>query len=75
MSKQRTFTEIEYGNRKRKSRREEFLEAMDKLVPWKEIEESIKPVYFSGERSYPQSLWPGEQPRAVAKPGRPMGGA
>ncbi len=53
MSKQRTFTEIEYANRKRKSRREEFLESMDKLVPWKEIEESIKPVYFSGERGRP----------------------
>lgn len=33
-----TFTEAEYQNKKRKTRREIFLEQVDKLVPWKQLE-------------------------------------
>jgi IS5 family transposase len=29
-----TFSEAEYQNKKRKTRRELFLERMDKLIPW-----------------------------------------
>lgn len=32
--KQQTFTDCEYGQRKKKTRREEFLEAMDTIIPW-----------------------------------------
>ena len=32
--KQQTFTDVEYSNRKRKTKREEFLEAMDNIIPW-----------------------------------------
>ena len=31
---QPSFTEIEYGNRRRVSRRELFLEQMDVMIPW-----------------------------------------
>jgi IS5 family transposase len=31
---QPSFTDIEYGNRRRVSRREKFLEAMDATIPW-----------------------------------------
>jgi hypothetical protein len=42
MEKQQTFTDIEYAQRKRVSRREAFLETMDKLAPWQRLEEKIR---------------------------------
>ena len=32
--KQDTFTDIEYSLRKKKTKREEFLEIMDEIIPW-----------------------------------------
>ena len=34
MEDQITFTDVEYGNRKRTTKREEFLNKMDEIVPW-----------------------------------------
>ena len=34
--KQETFTDIEYSCRKKKTRRKEFLEIMDEIIPWDE---------------------------------------
>ncbi len=31
---QLSFSEMEYSNKKRTTRRERFLERMDKLIPW-----------------------------------------
>jgi IS5 family transposase len=53
MKKQMTFADIEYSNRKRRTRREEFLTLMDKIIPWKKFIELIQPVYFIGERGRP----------------------
>ena len=33
---QQTFTDMEYANRKRTTRRGAFLDAMDSIIPWKE---------------------------------------
>jgi IS5 family transposase len=44
---------MEYGQRKRKSRREIFLETMNKLVPWQRLKEKIRPHYFAGNRGRP----------------------
>ena len=33
MEDQITFTDVEYGNRKRTTKREEFLEIMDEIIP------------------------------------------
>ena len=33
-----TFSDLEYENKKRKTRREKFLERMDALVPWQKLE-------------------------------------
>ncbi len=33
-----TFSEAEYQNKKRKTRRELFLERMDNLIPWTQLE-------------------------------------
>ena len=34
--KQESFSDIEYSCRKKKTRREEFLEIMDDIIPWDE---------------------------------------
>ena len=34
--KQETFTDIEYIYRKKKTKREEFLEIMEEIIPWDE---------------------------------------
>ena len=51
--KQQTFTDIEYSNRKRKTKREEFLEAMDEIIPWDHWVGLIRPYYPSGKRGRP----------------------
>ena len=53
MEKQQTFTDMEYARRKRKSRRETFLETMNSLIPWQRLEEKIRPHYFAGKRGRP----------------------
>ena len=51
--KQQTFSDIEYSGRKRKTRREEFLEIMDDIIPWDEWVSIIVPYYPSGKRGRP----------------------
>ena len=45
-----TFTDIEYSFRKKKSKREEFLEIMDEIIPWDEWFGVIEPYYPKGKR-------------------------
>ena len=42
---QPTFADLDYESKKRKTRREIFLERMDGLIPWEELEERIRPFY------------------------------
>ena len=42
---QPTFADLEYQGKKRRTRRELFLERMDGLIPWRPLEERIRPVY------------------------------
>ena len=42
---QPTFADLDYESKKRKTRREKFLERMDGLIPWEELEERIRPFY------------------------------
>ena len=51
--KQQTFSDIEYSNRKRKTKREEFLEIMDEIIPWDEWVGVIQPFYPGGKRGRP----------------------
>ena len=51
--KQATFTDIEYSFRKKKTRREEFLEIMDEIIPWDEWAGVIEPYYPKGKRGRP----------------------
>jgi len=50
---QQTFSDIEYSNRRKKTKREEFLEIMNEIIPWEEWVELIKPHYFDGKRGRP----------------------
>ena len=53
---QPTFADLEYQGKKRKTRRELFLERMDGLIPWQRLEERIRPFYpkaGKGRHPYP----------------------
>ena len=47
---QQTFTDMEYANRKRTTRREAFLDAMESIIPWNEWMALIAPYYVQKER-------------------------
>ena len=47
---QQTFTDMEYANRNRTTKREAFLDAMESIIPWKEWMELIAPFYVQKER-------------------------
>ncbi len=48
-----TFSDMEYANRKRRTKREEFLKVMNEIIPWTEWVEYIRPFYPKGERGRP----------------------
>ena len=53
---QPTFADLEYQGRKRRTRRELFLERMDGMIPWQSLEARIRPFYpkaGKGRRPYP----------------------
>lgn len=50
---QQSFSDIEYSKRKRKTKREEFLETMDEIIPWEEWVAFIMPYYYKGKRGRP----------------------
>lgn len=51
--KQQTFSDIEYGGRSRMTKREEFLDTMDEIIPWEEWIALIQPFYYKGKRGRP----------------------
>ena len=50
MNEQPTFADLDYQHKRRRTRREEFLERMDSLIPWQRLEDRIGPHYFRAER-------------------------
>ena len=53
-----SFLDAEYNQKKKKTRREIFLESMEQVVPWKRLEKRIKKHYSSattGRPAYPLS--------------------
>jgi len=53
MKEQLSFTDIEYGNRKRRTKRDEFLEIMDSVIVWEEWTAAVLPYYPTGKRGRP----------------------
>ena len=54
-----TFGSLEFAHKKRKTRRERFLERIDALVPWAALEARVDPVYPKpgrGRRPYPLAV-------------------
>ena len=49
MNEQPTFADLDYQHKGRRTRREEFLERMDSLIPWQRFEERVRPRYFPSE--------------------------
>ena len=43
LMQQQTFTDMEYARRKKKSRREKFLDTMDAILPWEEWDAAVLP--------------------------------
>ena len=53
MKRQTTFSDIEYGNRRKVTRREDFLRTMNIIVPWGRLCSLIEPHYFSNTTGRP----------------------
>ena len=51
--KQQTFSDIEYSNRKRTTKKEEFLKSMEEIIPWDHWINLIREHYPSGKRGRP----------------------
>lgn len=45
-----SFTDIEYSGRKRITKREQFLDCMDEIIPWDEVVTLIKPYYYNNTK-------------------------
>ena len=43
--RQQSFSDAEYAGKKKQTRREVFLEEMDRAVPWSKLEALIAPYY------------------------------
>ena len=43
--RQQSFTADDFEKYRKKTRKEVFLEEMDKIVPWKEMSDAVKPHY------------------------------
>ena len=48
-----TFSDYAYSLRKRKTKREEFLDIMNEIIPWEEWVEFVRPYYPNGKRGRP----------------------
>ena len=48
--------DLEYQGKKRRTRRELFLQRMDGLIPWQRLEERIRPVYPKPGKGGPYPL-------------------
>lgn len=56
---QLSFSEAEYAQKKKKTRREVFLEKMERLIPWNQLDKTIRRYYAkpgNGRRPYPLSV-------------------
>lgn len=50
---QQSFADVEYANRKRRTKRDEFLEIMEEVIPWEEWVAIVAPYYPDGKRGRP----------------------
>jgi IS5 family transposase len=53
MQLQGSFSQAEYGAKKKQTRRDKFLAEMEVVVPWARLVERLRPLYPKGERGRP----------------------
>jgi hypothetical protein len=53
MQRQGSFSQAEYANKKKQTRRDKFLAEMEAVVPWPRLAERLAPLYPKGERGRP----------------------
>ena len=53
MNGQQSFADMEYGNRRRRTKRDEFLEEMNEIIAWDEWCALVEPYYPKGKRGRP----------------------
>lgn len=53
MDSQMSFAQAEFAQKKKRTRREQFLEKMEKVIPWQRLVGRIAPHYPKGERGRP----------------------
>src|SRR5882762_7752811 len=53
MQRQGSFSQAEYGAKKKQTRRDKFLAEMEQVVPWARLVERLRPFYPKGERGRP----------------------
>ena len=53
MKNQISFTDLEYSNRKKRTKRDEFLEVMDAVIDWEDWTALVTPYYYEGKRGRP----------------------
>ncbi len=66
--KQISFSQAEFNQKKKKTRREQFLQEMERIVPWQRLLDKLAPEYFQdseGRRGLPLH----EEQEQVTRPG------
>lgn len=53
MARQTSFSDIEAASRRKRTKREEFLDRMDSAIPWDRLVDIIRPYYYPGRRGRP----------------------
>jgi IS5 family transposase len=53
MQQQGSFSQAEYGAKKKQTRRDRFLAEMEQVVPWSRLVDRLRPLYPKGERGRP----------------------
>ena len=53
MNNQISFADVEYANRRKTTKKEQFLNAMEEIIPWQRWISIIEPYYPSGKRGRP----------------------
>jgi IS5 family transposase len=53
MDNQMTFSDIEYGGRKKTTRKTNFLRIMDAVIPWRALVAVVEPHYYDGKFGRP----------------------
>ena len=53
MRRQGSFSQAEYAEKKKQTRRDKFLAEMEQVVPWARLVDRLRPLYPKGERGRP----------------------